>query len=709
MSVSKNIAAATLLMAGIAEAQAPANKILTAYYPSWGIYSNVLPKKIADTGAASRLTHLNYAFANITGGRCAVADPQADYLTPVTAAQSLNGVADGDQGIALRGNFHQLQLLKQKYPQLKVVMSIGGEGSGAKFTSAVADIPGFVTSCVDLFIKGRITSEVSAAGLFDGIDIDWEYPTAAQTRSFTDLLAEFRRQLNAVRPGLILSAATPGGQSEYQNMALGLASQSVDYFGVMSYDYNGPWSQTTGFAMALKPSANDPGSANYNVDKTIAGYMAAGVPSYKILMGVTFDGYRWNGVSAGNQNGLFQGGTPVSGGIPYSRIIALANFTKFRDAASQAPYLFNGSSFITFDDDKSLAEKADYANAQALGGMMVWDLPADTDDAALIGKMAATLSTATTTHPAMPPAPAPSPAPGTDTPDTALFNFEAGPQGWTAPAGGLITSVRTSDSVAYAGIGSLAINFSGTVNLPEATVSAPATELQAGTTVQFHLWVPAGNKLASVNVFVEDRNWQWASKWLEAATLTPNAWNTVSVTIPANAAMPLSRIGVEFTSSTVWSGMVYLDSMGPSMDRALYSFEGSLQGWTASGVLASVSASTTYAGNGSLAVTFGQTNFTASAKVFVPSPQVQPGQSVEFRVWVPAGSRLTAINPYAQDRNWAWSGDWQSITSLRTNAWNTFRVQVPATAAGPLEELGIEFTSSAAWSGVVYVDAVNPR
>ena len=57
--------------------------------------------------------------------------------------------------------------------------------------------------------------------------------------------------------------------------------------------------------------------------------------------------------------------------------------------------------------------------------------------------------------------------------------------------------------------------------------------------------------------------WNWTDNWQALSDLNLNAWNNISVTVPSNAALPLSRIGIEFTSSAAWDGTIYLDSVGP--------------------------------------------------------------------------------------------------------------------------------------------------
>jgi hypothetical protein len=146
-------------------------------------------------------------------------------------------------------------------------------------------------------------------------------------------------------------------------------------------------------------------------------------------------------------------------------------------------------------------------------------------------------------------------------------------------------------------------------------------------------------------------------------------------------------------------------------DAAPFNFESGTQGWSAAGLAASVSTATARAWSGSysLAVTL---NGTASgmSRVSVGNASVPAGRTVSFKLWLPVGSRLTAVQPYVQQGatgSWAYTSKWTSATTLRAGEWNTVTVQVPTTATTPLHQLGLELFTDAAWSGTVHVDSVS--
>ncbi|WP_257453571.1 hypothetical protein [Archangium lipolyticum] len=150
----------------------------------------------------------------------------------------------------------------------------------------------------------------------------------------------------------------------------------------------------------------------------------------------------------------------------------------------------------------------------------------------------------------------------------------------------------------------------------------------------------------------------------------------------------------------------------PGNDTAPYNFESGTQGWTFTGpVVTGVSPSTAraWAGRGSLAVTLGGTA-AGKSPVSVANPAATAGKTVSFRVWVPAGHRISGVQPYVQQGaagGWAWKGSWTDGTALKAGEWNTVTVQVPANAVGPLHQLGVELFTDAAWSGTVHVDSVS--
>jgi chitinase len=364
---------------------APNPMKIVGYFPRWGMYSSYFVKNVVTSGSAAVLTHLDYAFTNVVNNRCVSFDPYADYQAVFPAEHAVNGQADSHGSFA--GNFHQLQELKKLYPHLKIIMSIGG-GSSNPNAFRTAALPqnreAFVKSCVDMYIHGYFAPGISQPGIFDGFDVDWEFPASAADRdNFTSLLADFRHQLDLVRPGLTLAIAGPNGRWAYQYINLNQVQQYLDYFGVMTYDYDGPWKYNTGFVAPLYRSLKDP-EPNNNASATVEGYLEAGVAPGKIVFGVPFYGYEWSNVP-NIDNGLFEPGAPDGQGAAYNSIVNIeSQFQKRRDSITQAVWLYNGSHFWTYDDATSIEFKMGYVRNQKLAGVMAWNLSHDLTNGSLL-------------------------------------------------------------------------------------------------------------------------------------------------------------------------------------------------------------------------------------------------------------------------------------------------------------------------------------
>jgi chitinase len=371
-------------------------KEIVGYFPQWGIYNRrYVPLDLIHSGAVQSLTQLDYAQANIKDNSCVIADPQADLNIAFKAEDSVDGVADAPD-TPLRGNFHQLQLLRKKYPKLRILISIEGQKGlfeeAAKSENRVA----FVHSCIARFLEGHVAAGVEAPQLFDGIDVDWEYPDANHADDFYGLMAEFRRQMDSIafksgsiragtdRRGFTLSIASGANRKAIEPIDWARIAKSVDQIGVMTYDFQGPWSRDTGFVAPLSV----PSPTGDSVTTVINAYLAAGVPPHQLLLGLPFYAYQWHNVAPNATNGLYGKGDAVRGNLNQSTATALLaanpNAKLYRDPASQAPWIYDGDNFLTFEDPVSLRAKQAFARDHKLGGVMIWELSGDTDDAQLL-------------------------------------------------------------------------------------------------------------------------------------------------------------------------------------------------------------------------------------------------------------------------------------------------------------------------------------
>ncbi|MFD4769647.1 glycoside hydrolase family 18 protein [Streptomyces niveus] len=393
------------------------------YFAQWGVYGRNYQVKDMDTsGAAARLTHINYAFGNVSAeGKCFTgnipgeADAWADYARPLDAAGSVDGVADTDDQ-RLAGNFNQLRELKAKHPGLKVLISLGGWSWSKHFSDAAltpASRRALVSSCIDLYIKGNLPVDGTrggagaAAGLFDGIDIDWEWPGSAgdvgtvfrpeDKKNFTALVREFRSQLDAYaksrkdhgkRKHYELTAFVPTAPAKIDaGFEVSKVMRDFDFVNLQGYDFHGTWEATTAQQSALYAKPDD-----FSVNQTVNDWLRRGAPARKLVVGMPFYGQGWTGVS-GSGNGMGQPatgpapGTWANGNEDYKALKKLADsgaYTVHRDARNGHAWLFDGTTMWTYDDPQVLRTKSAYVRAKGLGGAMFWSLDGDTSDGELI-------------------------------------------------------------------------------------------------------------------------------------------------------------------------------------------------------------------------------------------------------------------------------------------------------------------------------------
>ncbi|MER8182777.1 glycosyl hydrolase family 18 protein [Kitasatospora sp. NPDC094015] len=465
-------------------APATSGGIKVAYFDQWSIYGNAYyPKTIQDTGVAGKLDYLIYDFANInpTTLSCfeatkaasqdesnpnagdGAADAFADYQKSFGADISVDGVADA-WGQPIAGNFNQLKKLKAKNPNLKVLLSIGGWTYSKYFSDASATDASrkkLVSSCLDMFIKGNLPVDAgyggagSAAGVFDGIDIDWEYPgggghtgnheSASDKQNFTKLLAEFRTQLDAQGAAdhktYALAAAVGAGQDKIKNVETDKVGQYLTFLDVMTYDMHGGWEAQgpTNHQAPLYSGPNDPmtpipgGTGKYSIDAAIKAWtvgdpqygIPGGFPANKINMGVPFYYRGWTGVPNNGKNGLFQSasgpaaGAPMSGSVPGIQMYKeLAGFVDnasktYWDDQAKATYFYDGTTFWSGEDARSIQAKADYVHCNGLGGSFAFSLYDLGTKTALFDKMVSATNGSAADCPA---APSPSPSPSSASP-----------------------------------------------------------------------------------------------------------------------------------------------------------------------------------------------------------------------------------------------------------------------------------------------------
>ncbi|MFI8998804.1 glycoside hydrolase family 18 protein [Streptomyces sp. NPDC053542] len=365
---------------------AAGNKVV-GYFTNWGVYQrNYHVKNIETSGSANKLTHINYAFGNVTGGKCAIGDAYADYDKAYTADQSVDGKADTWENGALRGNFNQLRKLKALHPNLKVIWSFGGWTWSGGFAEAAKNPAAFAQSCYDLVEDKRW------ADVFDGIDIDWEYPNACGLTCDTSGRTAFTNVMKALRAkfgssnlvtAAITADASAGGKIDAADYAG--AAQYVDWYNPMTYDYFGAW-DAKGPTAPHSPLTSYSGipKAGFNTADTTKKLKGLGIPANKLLLGIGFYGRGWSGVTQSAPGGTATGAAPGK----YE-----AGIEDYKDLKGRCPatgkvggtaYAKCGDQWWSYDTPETIGTKMAFKNEQGMGGTFFWELSGDTATGELI-------------------------------------------------------------------------------------------------------------------------------------------------------------------------------------------------------------------------------------------------------------------------------------------------------------------------------------
>ncbi|MFD4152397.1 glycosyl hydrolase family 18 protein [Streptomyces hydrogenans] len=356
-------------------------KVNLGYFTNWGSYT---VKNLVTSGSASKITHINYAFGNVQNGKCTIGDPYEDYQKSYTAAQSVDGVADAwDQ--PLSGHFNQLRKLKAQYPHIKVLWSFGGWTWSGGFGQAVQNPTAFAQSCYDLVEDPRW------ADVFDGIDLDWEYPNACGLTCDSSGPAAFKNMMQAMRAkfgptNLLTAAITADGSSggKIDAADYGGAAPYINWYDVMTYDYFGTWA-AQGPTAPHSPLTSYPGipAQGFNSADAIAKLKAKGVPASKLLLGIGFYGRGWTGVTQSAPGGTATG--PAAGVEPGNQYYKVLKTTcPATGTVGGTAYAHCGTDWWSYDTPATVGTKMTWAKNQGLGGAFFWEFNGDTAEGELV-------------------------------------------------------------------------------------------------------------------------------------------------------------------------------------------------------------------------------------------------------------------------------------------------------------------------------------
>ncbi|MEU7725222.1 glycoside hydrolase family 18 chitinase [Streptomyces sp. NPDC040724] len=363
----------------------PGGKVKLGYFTEWGVYGrNYHVKNLVTSGTAGKITHINYAFGNVQNGQCTIGDAYADYDKAYTADQSVDGVADTwDQ--PLRGNFNQLRKLKKAYPNIKILWSFGGWTWSGGFPQAAANPTAFAQSCYNLVEDPRW------ADVFDGIDLDWEYPNACGLSCDTSGAAAFKNLMQATRAkfgannlvtAAITADASSGGKIDAADY--GGAAQYVDFYNVMTYDFFGAWAAQgpTAPHSPLTSYAGIP-QAGFNSADAIAKLKAKGVPGAKLNLGIGFYGRGWTGVTQATPGGTATGPAPGTYEQGIEDYKVLKTSCPATGTIAGTAYAKCGSNWWSYDTPATIAGKMTWAKQQGLKGAFFWEFSGDTTNGEL--------------------------------------------------------------------------------------------------------------------------------------------------------------------------------------------------------------------------------------------------------------------------------------------------------------------------------------
>ncbi|CAL9437017.1 glycosyl hydrolase family 18 protein [Streptomyces sp. enrichment culture] len=365
----------------------PGDKVKLGYFTEWGVYGrNYHVKDLVTSGTAAKITHINYAFGNVVGGQCKLDDSYAATDKAYTADQSVSGQADTwDQ--PLRGNFNQLRQLKAKYPHIKVLYSFGGWTYSGGFGQAAQNPAAFAKSCK------AVVEDPRWADVFDGIDIDWEYPNACGLTCDTSGPAAFRNLSQALRAEfgkdyLVTAAITADGSEggKIDAADYGGAAQYLDWYNVMTYDYFGAWDKA-GPTNPHSPLTSFPGipKEGFNSAAAIAKLKAKGVPASKLLLGIGFYGRGWTGVTQSAPGGTATGPAPGTYEAGIEDYKVLKNTCPATGIFAGTAYAHCGTNWWSYDTPATIKTKMAWAKQQGLGGAFFWEFSGDTANGELAG------------------------------------------------------------------------------------------------------------------------------------------------------------------------------------------------------------------------------------------------------------------------------------------------------------------------------------
>lgn len=351
--------------------------------------------------ALNSITHVHYAFFDVTA-TCEVAtlDAYADWDIVYPEL----GMSWNDPPGTVRGNIGAFQILREQHPHVKIAFSLGGWTKSNYFSGCAKDPTKravLVASAMDMLSRTD----------FDGIDVDWEYPVccgegdnqvdANDWANYVLLLRALREAMDEQWPSRHMELTIAMGMSP---SVTGVAPMEdladvLDAVNLMTYDYNGAW----GTRIAHNaPLYNDPayvaagGDAAFNIDWGVQLWLSR-VPAHKLVLGMPAYGRGWSSsamqpaeysTASGAGAGTWEAGVYSYWDIA-ANYLTNAAYTHGWNDVSKVPYVRGDGTFISYDNEQSIALKASYAKDLGLAGLMWWEASDDKDGVLLAAANAA--------------------------------------------------------------------------------------------------------------------------------------------------------------------------------------------------------------------------------------------------------------------------------------------------------------------------------
>ncbi len=328
----------TILLTNMMVIPVQAGTRVVAYYPSW--LKATYPCTLVDY---SQMTHIAQAFVW----------PNTNGTLDVTSDWS-----------------YYPELVREAHAHgVKIIVSVGGGGRGTRNFAVMANNPVARSNFVQQLTAFCVSNN------YDGADIDWEAPAnATDTTNFTALVQELRTAFRAAHADWTLSAAVKSRPWAGKWLDIDGIKDALDWIGVMTYDYHGPWSKHSGYNAPLYGDIADPDKLTQCIDASVQYYLSRNVPREKLLLGIPFYGYQFNSTALYATN---TAGMELTYGDVLQRISN--HWTRAWDRTSLVPYLLNPerTQVATYDDPLSVQYKCEYAVNRGLGGAIIWALGED--------------------------------------------------------------------------------------------------------------------------------------------------------------------------------------------------------------------------------------------------------------------------------------------------------------------------------------------